>query len=147
MYPLNALKQMYAYHLSDNKTHDSVFTDYVIRDLIVKFDVASYPLIRIKSDNCATQYCCLHVFEAYHILSKELDRVIILYHGVNGHGKGLVDAMSGFGVKTPLRRAIVTEDFMFNSAEELKIFLDKHFEEDSSKIYEVIPSDIRGHTI
>ena len=46
--------------------------------------------------------------------------------------------MSGFGVKTPLRGAIVTDDFMFNTAAGLKIFLEKEFEEDHSKIYEVI---------
>ena len=68
------------------------------------------------------QYCCLHVFQAYLNLSKELDKVIILYYGVNGHGRGLVDAMSGFCVKTPLRHAIVTDDFMFNTATEFKVF-------------------------
>ena len=128
--------------MSDHKTHDSVYTDYVICDLIKKFNAEHYHLIRIKSDNCPTQYCCLHVFQAYHHLSKELDKVIILYYGVNGHGRGLVDAMSGFGVKTLLRRAIVTADFMFNTAKEFKIFLEKEFEEDHSMIYEVIPYEL-----
>ena len=43
--------------------------------------------------------------------------------------------MSGFGVKTPLRREIVTNDFMFNSSLELFQFLESHFTADSFKIY------------
>ena len=31
----------------------------------------------------------------------------IIYYGVNSHGKGLVDAMSGLGVKGPLSNAII----------------------------------------
>ena len=33
---------------------------------------------------------------------------IYIYYGAPGHGKGLVDAMSGFGVKGPLRKAVIT---------------------------------------
>ena len=57
-----------------------------------------------------TTYCTafLHVFEAYLKLSKLTNKTIILYYSVNGHGRGLVDMMPGFGVKTLLRRAIVT---------------------------------------
>ena len=116
-------KPTYMYHISDNTTHNSVFTDHVIRDLIQKFNAEDYPLIRIKSDNCAAQYCSLHVFEAYQRLANVLVKTIIIYYGVNGHGKGLVDAMSGFGVKTPLRRGIITKDFMFNTAAELVVYL------------------------
>ena len=39
--------------------------------------------------------------------------------------------MSGFGVKTPARREIVTNDFMFNSSEELFSFLELRFADDS----------------
>ena len=74
-------------------------------------------------------------------VAKELDKVIILYYGVNDHGKGLVDAMSGFGVKTPLRWAIVMEDFMFNTALELTC-LKKIFENDKNKLYQYIPSEL-----
>ena len=31
----------------------------------------------------------------------------IIYYGVSSHGKGLVDAMSGLGVKGPLSNAII----------------------------------------
>ena len=54
---------------------------------------------------------------------------------MNGHGRGLVDAMSGFGVKTPLEPEIVTNDFMFHTAADLFEFLVHHFESDESKLY------------
>ena len=130
----------YAYHLSDNKTHDATFTNHVICDLVERFSKDD-KMIRIKTDNCATQYCSLHVFEAYKQLSIKLEKPIILHYGVNGHGRGLVDAMSGFGVKSPLRRAIVTDDFMFNSAQELENFLKEHFMNDDRKSYVTIPSE------
>ena len=47
---------------------------------------------------------------------------------MNGHRRGLVDVMPGFGVKTPLKREIVTNDFMFHTAADLFEFLVHHFE-------------------
>ena len=54
---------------------------------------------------------------------------------MNGHGRGLVDAMSGFGVKTPLKHEIVMNDFMFHTTADLFEFLVHHFESDESKLY------------
>ena len=112
-------------------------------DLLKLFsDAVDYSLIRIKSDNCSTQYCCLHVFRRYSDLSKKLNKTVILYYGVNGHGRGLVDAMSGFGVKSPLRRLIIVEDYIFNSADELCKKMKVVFADDvekKQKIYKVIP--------
>ena len=127
---------LYAYHLSDCKNHDASFAVSVTRDLLSKYpDYKDFPTVRIKSDNCSTQYCCLHVFRRYLDLAKEINKPVILYYGVNGHGRGLVDAMSGFGVKSPLRRKIVVEDFFFGSADELCIFLQETFQDDPRKIY------------
>ena len=92
------------YHISDNKGHNSALTLLVTKDLMENFnDSKNYPLICIKQDNCSQQYCCLHIFEAYLKLSKVIKKPIILYYGVNGHGWGLEDAMSDFGVESPLR--------------------------------------------
>ena len=121
------------------KKHDFAFTEFVVRDLLSRFDID--PIIRFKSDNCGYQYCSLHVFQFYRNLSKELGKTIILYYGVNGHGRGLVDAMSGFGVNTPLKREIITNDFMFRTAEELCEYLEHRFENDESKLYVYIPED------
>jgi len=60
---------------------------------------------------------------------------VLVYYGAAGHGKGLVDAMSGFGVKGPLRKAVVTEDFHYSSAEEIYNYVSKLFESDEKKQY------------
>ena len=91
----------YAYHISNDKRHDFAFTSNVIEDLLKKYDEhGDYPVIRFKSDNCSVQYCCKSVFPYYRDLAVKENKPVVVYYGVNGHGCGLVDAMSGFGVKT-----------------------------------------------
>ena len=91
----------YVYNISNNKGHDSAFTLLGTKDLMEIFnDFKNYPLIRIKIDNGSKQYCCCHVFEAYLKLSKEIKKPIVLYYCVSRHGRGLVNAMLGFGVKS-----------------------------------------------
>ena len=48
-----------------------------------------------------------------------------IYYGVSGHGKGIVDAMSSFGVKEPLRKEIVQKDFWHTSSKDIFNFLSK----------------------
>ena len=75
---------------------------------------------------------------AYHISddkNQKIDKPIILFFGVNGHGRGLVDACSGFAVKTPLRKAIILEDFFFETDLELLEFCKKFHENDDSKYF------------
>ena len=99
---------IYVFHLSDDKKHDAAFVKQVLEDL-----VSIYPadIIRLKSDNCSCQYKCGKVFECWCQLAKELSKVILVYFGVSGHGKGLVAAMSAFGVKNPLKRAVIFEKY------------------------------------
>ena len=52
---------------------------------------------------------------------------------MSGHGKGLVDAKSGFGVKTPLRLAIVTNDFFYNNSKDICDYLKLHCQADNRK--------------
>ena len=73
--------------------------------------------IRFKMDNCSSQYKCRKVFPTYVKLASVTRKTVLVYFGVSGHGKGLVDAMSGFGVKQPLRLAIIQQDIFFQSAE------------------------------
>ena len=65
--------------------------------------------------------------------SQETKKIIIGYYGVPGHGKGLVDSMSGFGVKTLLRREIVTKDIFFSGSAGMSENLKKLFEDDHTK--------------
>ena len=133
-YPDDSRK--YVCHLSDDITHDSCFTLHVLRDLIERIpNCKDFDLIRIKSDNCSTQYCCKYNFAQYKKLSKELDKVLIVYYGIAGHGRGLVDSMSGYCVKTPLRRAIVCEDFHFNNSAELYAEVQRKFDDHPTRLY------------
>ena len=131
----------YQYHMSDDLGHDTTFTVHVVRDLLAQYsDYKNYDLVRFKSDNCSVQYCCKNVFFQYSQLSQEINKPIIIYYGIAGHGRGLVDAMSGFGLKTPLRRAIVCENFWFNTSKELYDFITEKYSTDTSKIYVNIPA-------
>ena len=73
-------------------------------------------IIRVKSDNCSSQYKCGRVFHSWCTLAKELQKKILVYYGVSGHGKGFVDAMSAFDVKNPWKRLIIWDDFEFDSS-------------------------------
>ena len=86
------------YHLSDVMKHDHAYTSAVVDHL----QISNPEIIRLKSDNCATQYKCKSMFKYYSSLSAKEQKNIIVYYGASGHGKGLVDAMSGFGVKGPI---------------------------------------------
>ena len=64
---------------------------------------------------------------------------------MSGHGKGLVDAMSGFGVKGPIWRAVVTKNFSFTTAEDIYNYLYNLFEIDEKKEhYLVTPETIHS---
>ena len=90
----------YIYHLSNVMTDNYAFTLTVLKYLI---DHSSTIIIRIKSDNCATQYKSKYVFKAWHTLAAKTNKHIVTFYGTSGHGKGLVNAMSSFGVKAPIR--------------------------------------------
>lgn len=129
----------YIYHLSDHLTHNFAFTFCVINHFIGLHDET--PLIRFKSDNCSTQYKCKHVFGKCKDLAVKIGFPIIWYYGVSGHGKGLVDAISGFGVKGPLRKAVVTEDFHYDHANDILNYLNSFFSQDSTKKHYELTSD------
>ena len=111
----------FAYHLSGDLHHDSVFTMAVVKDLITKF-APDHIIVRFKMDNCSTQYECKYVFYQWRELSMNLGKTFIIYFGVSGHGKGLVDAMSRFGVKTLMRKAIVTDNYFSIQQNNLQSF-------------------------
>ena len=59
----------YFYHFSNNNTHDSVYTNAVIDD-IVKNEKEIPEIYRFKSDNCRAQFKCKYVFPNYRNLAK-----------------------------------------------------------------------------
>ena len=74
-------------------------------------------------------------------MAKRINRPVLLYYGPAGHGKGLVDAMSAFGVKGPLLRKVLTEDFTYNCADDICRALKKDFEGDNQKLYFVVSEE------
>ena len=71
----------------------------------------------------------------------QYNRKVIIYYGTSGHGKGLVDDMSAFGVKGPLLKAVLTEKFTYSSSTDIHTYLTQRFAGDDQKKYYVIPPD------
>ena len=80
--------------------HDYAFTATVAHSCLALNDLPQ--IIRRKSDNCGTQYKSRHVFSEYQKMAIQYDRKVIICYGLFGHGKGLVNVMSGFSMKGPL---------------------------------------------
>ena len=53
------------------------------------------------------------------MLAKEISKTVIIYYGVSGHAKGLVDAMSSFGVKWSLWKEIITFNFNYSNVSDI----------------------------
>ena len=51
------------------------------------------------------------MFANWKELSKETKKTVIVYYGVSRHGRGLLDSVSSFGVKEPIKKRIVSRIF------------------------------------
>ena len=132
-------KNHYLYHLSDEINHNFALKFNVIKHA---FQMSQQP-VRITSDNCSMQYKCKYVSGKYKQLASEIGIPIIHYFGVSGHGKGLIDPMSGFGFKGPLRKVVITEDLHYDSPQDVVSYLQQLFKDDPYKIYfELNPQEI-----
>ena len=112
----------YHYHLSDDTKHDGIFVDQVLRDIIMKYDIHDEDMW-IQSDNAPSQYKNKLPFGLTQKLANEFNLRIIRTYGAAGHGKGVIDAISSFGVKNILRKDIVTHDVIFNTSEDVTNYL------------------------
>ena len=107
----------YIFHLSDKVKQNHAFTSAVVNDITEKHGL---PLIlHFKSDNCSTQSKCKWVFRFWSNLVKKLNTKIIIYYGVSGHSKGLVDGMGAFGVTSALTRAVITQNLDYSCAKDI----------------------------
>ena len=123
---------LYLYHLSDEKWRDYAFTA-AVDGHIISIEKENHDILRFKSDNYLAQYKLKHVFNFWFSLAKKLNKTMIVYYGVSGYGKGLMDAMNGLGVKGPIRRRFVTRSFSFTTAEDIYNYLYNLFEIDEQK--------------
>ena len=139
-------KNRYFYHFSDEKMHDWRFLKSMIKDLLQEA-ISDQQIIRTKSDNCSLQYKCGAVYAMLRELAMELLKTIIAYFGAAGHGRCLVDGMSSFGVKNPLRKSIIAEDFYWATAAELVAFFHKNGMHSQNRVYkELTKEEIASHS-
>ena len=108
--------------MSDDTNHDPVFVNEVLEHIFKCWNIKDETII-IKSDNSPTQYKNKFAFQSMMKLSNKYNVRIIRVYGAAGHGKGLIDAMSTFGVKTILRRDIVSHDCWFQSSTDIYEYL------------------------
>ena len=127
---------LYHYHFSEEMKHDSAFTTTVIDCCINNDNLPEF--IRNKKDNCAVQYKSGYTFNEFCNVAKKYNRNILKYYGPSGHGKGLVDTMSAFGIKTPLLKSVITDNFRYNSSQDMCDMLQSTFKNDNQKKYSVI---------
>ena len=71
---------------------------------------------------------------------------VIVYYSVSDHGKGLVDAMSGFALKIPLRRAVTTFNFSYGNSLDIYNYLTETFSNDDKKHYFVLDPETIAKT-
>ena len=114
----------------------------IIDDIIENYtEIIVNTKLVIKTDNCSMQYKSKYTFASLKQLAMSRQIDIIWFYGEPGHGRGLVDAMSSFGVKSPLAKMIIDEDKWFDTVNEMKAELDNHFKDDETKHYHIIPAE------
>ena len=118
---------------------DSVFVHQVLIDIFDKWNIRNETIV-IKSDNAPTQYKNKYAFASMQTLADTYNVKIVRLFGAAGHGKGLIDAMSSFGVKSVIRRDIVTKDDWFNNSQEIVDHL--QFRGDLRMYYKVLQPEI-----
>ena len=60
----------------------------------------------------------------------------------------LVDTMGAFGVKSPLERAVITQNPEYSCAKDIYEYLNNHFRDDESKLYFILsPEEISKFVI
>ena len=77
----------------------------------------------IRSDNSSTQYKPRFTFGLMQAVAQKYNVDVLWFYGAPGHDRALVDAMSSFDCKDPLRKAIITEDKYFLNANEMHSYL------------------------
>ena len=134
-------KLTYVYHLSDDTGHDAVFVNEVLEDIFKRWNIRDTTIL-LKSDNAGSQYKDRYAFALYQQLANKYNVRIIRVYGAAGHGKGLIDAMSSFGVKSILREDIVTMNRWYGNSEKMCEYLREVQPQRTSGEREMIYQDI-----
>ena len=88
----------YCTHLSEDRTHDHVFVDEVLTQVVG--DAPRKGRILINSNNCSSQYKCIQHFAKLQNLADKSDATVIRIWSIAGHSKGEVDHVGGLSKVT-----------------------------------------------
>ena len=137
-----ATTNTYTIFQTNTPMHGFAYT-YIVISHVLQLD-PNYSIIRLKSDIVVPNTnVSMFVGSTKNLLWKK-GVPVIAYFGALGHCKGLVDAMSGFGVKGTLRRAVITQDLHYDSTSDIVSFLSNLFSDDTAKNhYELTVDEIR----
>ena len=111
--------------MSEDKTHDNVFVDKALTQMVN--DAPRKNMILINSDNCSNQYKCVQHLQN---LADENDATIIRIWSIAGHGKGEVGHVGGLS-KVTIRRVIAGGQ-LIKKIDEMVDYLESKF---SDKTY------------
>ena len=136
------IKGIKSYHpyLSDNKVHDQVFVNEVLKEILNSADsLEDVSTIIIKSDN-SNQYKSAQHFHDLQQLCNITRKEIIRVYGIAGHGKSEVNHMGGLA-KVAVRKQEAA-GALFMSAGEMVEFLTEKFQNKINPNYSIkeIPS-------
>lgn len=110
--------------MSDDILQDLSFVQ-VLENIFDRREIRTETVV-IKDDNTPTQYKSKCEFESYAALAKRYNVCIIQIYGPASHRKGLIDAMSSFGVKSVFKTDIVGLGVWFANSQEVCQYLDLH---------------------
>ena len=118
-------EKIYHAYFSDDRTHDVVFTDLALREMLASLDVDDAVVIIIESDNCRNQYKSAAHFSKLQKIADAYNKQIIRIWSVAGHGKGEVYHVGGIA-KVAIRNDIARGNFFSNSKDMVNCLSDKY---------------------
>ena len=126
----------YVYHARDDTTHNLFFVYQELTD--IKGDAKNEAVI-IKSDNAPTRHKNKYTFHSMQKLSDMCNIRIIRLHGAAGHGKGLIDTVSSFGVKYILCKNVIAFEKWFGNSGEKCSYLTQQY--DDQMLYSLVDAE------
>ena len=115
----------YIAHFSDDRKHDQLFVDYVVKNIIGNADLTSTSTILIQSDNFGSQYKPARHFSHLQKLANSQQKQVLCLWSIAGHGKGEVDHVGGV-TNIAIKQAI-SNDFFFENSFDMVQYLSEKF--------------------
>lgn len=119
-------EKSYHPYFSDSKTHDQVFVNAVLKEMLnTVVQIDANDTIIIESDNCAAQYKSSEHFWDCQNLANQYNKKLIRIFGIAWHGKGEVDHVGGIA-KVSIRQEIAAGEFFSDAGDMVKFSQGKY---------------------